>query len=163
MKNSRAFTLIELLVVVLIIGILAAVAVPQYQQAVEKSRATEALSILKTIATANRTYYLTHGTYPTNIEELDIEIPGSLVNTGVGKRTETKYFQYGPALMENDEGIAIAKRLPTEQFYTLTYYQTGEICCFSFSTKGTKFCNQLSNGKTTSKTHTTKTCYLLFQ
>ena len=45
--NKKAFTLIELLVVVLIVGILAAIALPRYQKAVERSRAAEAVQILK--------------------------------------------------------------------------------------------------------------------
>ena len=56
---SKAFTLIELLVVVLIIGILAAVAVPQYQKAVERSRATQALILMRPLIQAQKSYFLT--------------------------------------------------------------------------------------------------------
>ncbi len=51
-KNNRAFTLIELLVVVLIVGILAAVALPQYTKAVERSRLTEVWSNLGSLRQA---------------------------------------------------------------------------------------------------------------
>ena len=56
----KAFTLIELLVVVLIIGILSAIALPQYQRAVEKSRVAEAQIILRNMADAQRVCLLEH-------------------------------------------------------------------------------------------------------
>ena len=75
--RNGGFTLIEVLVVVLIIGILAAVAVPQYQKAVEKSRTTQAFAVLRTIAQAQQFYYLANGRYATKFEELDVDIPWS--------------------------------------------------------------------------------------
>ena len=76
------FTLIELLVVVLIIGILAAVALPQYQKAVEKSRATQALALLKPMAQAVESYYLANGEYPTSFADLDVDMPAWTGTTG---------------------------------------------------------------------------------
>ncbi len=72
---KKAFTLIELLVVVLIIGILAAVALPQYQKIVEKSRASQALALLASAYEHATVYYLEHGNYPTSFAEMDFDVP----------------------------------------------------------------------------------------
>ena len=75
-KNTRrGFTLIELLVVVLIIGILAAVAVPQYQVAVAKSRVAAIMPIVTALKKAEKTYYLENGEYTTIAQDLDLDIP----------------------------------------------------------------------------------------
>ncbi|MCQ2410704.1 MAG: type II secretion system GspH family protein [Elusimicrobiaceae bacterium] len=74
MENKQAFTLIELLVVVLIIGILAAVALPQYQKAVWKARYAQLVTVTNSIAQAIEVYYLANGQNPTDLNELSLEM-----------------------------------------------------------------------------------------
>ncbi len=62
-RNERGFTLVELMIVVIIVGILAAVAIPMYQGATERAKASEAVAALGTIRGAMRVYYAEHGTY----------------------------------------------------------------------------------------------------
>lgn len=67
---KHGFTLIELLVVVLIIGILAAIALPQYTKAVERSRMAEAVQVLGDMANAQNIHYMMFDTFA---EGLDVD------------------------------------------------------------------------------------------
>ena len=77
----RGFTLIELLVVVLIIGILASVALPQYTKAVAKSRYSQLITAGKSLKDAMEVYYMANGNYPQYWGDLDIEFKGCTADT----------------------------------------------------------------------------------
>ena len=80
---NRAFTLIELLVVVLIIGILSAIALPQYEKAVRKSRVAEAKVLLKAVGDAGEVYKLANPNWhlqSLDIEDFDVSVPTETKN-----------------------------------------------------------------------------------
>ena len=95
MKKKQGFTLIELLIVVLIIGILSAIALPQYEKAVEKSRAAKMLSFFKTIIEANEAYSMETGNLiANNFDELSITLPADWSSTNTNKASNGEWTLY---------------------------------------------------------------------
>ena len=81
--RNRGFTLVELAVVVVIIGVLAAFAVPRFLASVERSKAAEAFNYLSSIQAAQERFHARQGTYASDLTGLDI------------KMTSIKYFTAG--------------------------------------------------------------------
>jgi type IV pilus assembly protein PilE len=121
-RGRKGFTLIELLVVVLIIGILAAIAVPQYFRVVEKGRFAEATALFQAIKGAQERYLLKQNTYTSSTSDLDVGPP------------TTKYFG-APTLTATAAaytvGITRIAPLPgTYSNYTVSYQgPAGTITC----------------------------------
>ena len=74
-STKHGFTLLEITIVVIIGAILAAVGIPKYTGAVEKSRASEGTYILGTLLAAQERYFLEKGSFASDPATLDVEIP----------------------------------------------------------------------------------------
>ncbi|WP_428057041.1 type IV pilin protein [Candidatus Avelusimicrobium fimicolum] len=138
---TAGFTLIELLVVVLIIGILASVALPQYEKAVEKSRISEAMTLVSAIGRAEELYFMANGEYAKDIDKLDLDFPGERINYYVNS-LKTKYFACRPVggPWPETEVLAVCNRLPKETIYAIVWMKGGGLACRWYNEKGKSYC-----------------------
>ena len=143
MKNANlsrlgGFTLIELLVVVLIIGILAAMALPNYQRATELSRVGAALAFSRSVRDAVDRYYMAHGRFPATPEVLDI-----------GLTNCPKYFSCSYEQLASDGKFALFRTNGPFEYTIITRsavspYLPNTIYCTALTSnqKGVEFCQQ---------------------
>ena len=131
------FTLIELLVVVLIIGILAAIAMPQYQKAVLKARMIQGITLLNSIKSAEESYYMANGFYTQNFDDLDLSMPAGGVTEGDVMRYSNgfTYHLMSPA----DPHSIYASYGPENRMAWMIYLNNvpsankGQVKCYSYN------------------------------
>ena len=121
--NNKGFTLLEVLIVVMIIGVLTSIAVPNYTNAVEKSRLTEALVNSKAIVDAAQRYVQMDPTQEgqsfTSANIADVQLQGgSWDNAAAGTVYTTKLFSY--TLGTTTGTVVTVTRLTGNYLYTFT-------------------------------------------
>lgn len=154
MYHKRGFTLIELLVVVLIIGILSAIALPQYQVAVAKSRYARGRVLVDAVWNAQQVYYMANGKYAPRFEDLDISLPAGLKHVyAPGENGDDQYHDgkyWYDIRVDNNAGSYVYMRINDKAKY-LRNFKSGPAKCYAGNALWDKVCLSLG-GKLTNNT-----------
>mgnify|MGYP004561031551 CR=1 FL=1 len=121
------FTLIELLVVVLIIGILAAIAVPQYEKTVEKSRISALFPMAKAVQNAQEMYFMANGSYSNDMSSLDIDVslPTALATPPCSLAHESN----DSSRQDAQTVVALNNRISAKSYFVVAARLTGPYTC----------------------------------
>jgi len=146
--SEWGFTLIELLVVVLIIGILAAIALPQYKKAVEKTKFTEYIGWVRSLYHGEKQYYLANGTWTGDFRAFAMDFPqGTTFTTSGATLPDGRTFNY------NKNNDSIQFHMPDQNVASFTLYlSNGKLYCFHYNDATKKaFCKKYAKSCSTSQ------------
>ncbi len=154
---KKGFTLIELLIVVLIIGILAAIALPQYQLARDKAKFSSIMDLTNSIALAEQRYYLTASAFTSDPALLDIDFGNATLGSStVSYNWGNCYFNAGG----NSGGCILNTGGLANTIYFFGNSWKGKSCYASTSNnRAIKLCKAMTGKETPSSSSAQYTVY----
>lgn len=126
-KNKIGYTLIEICIVLIVLGVLASIAFPQFYISVERTKAAEGVNILENIFNAEQHWALDHNnTFTNDISNLDVSYT---IFGHFNPIIVSDFADPLPALGANSELVRIRRNETTPFNYTLHITATGVISC----------------------------------